>query len=194
MVEARDRVTAVVAGWGEGDTPGREALDALVPDVYRELRRMAQWRLGSRDQTLQATALVHEVYLKLVDQSRVDWKGRTHFKAVAAKAMRHVLVDHVRERGAHKRGGDWQRVTLGPGVEPALAEMEPEQLLTLHEALERLAEHDEGQARVVELRFFGGLKVEEVAAALGISKRTAEGYWTHARAWLRRELSRGPGS
>jgi len=173
---------------------GRAALDALVPDLYRELRRMAQWRLGGRDQTLQATALVHEAYLKLVDQSQVGWTGRTHFMAVAAKVMRNVLVDHVRERGARKRGGDWQRVTLTPAGGPALPEMELDQLLGLHIALERLAEHDERQARVVELRFFGGLKVEEVAAALGVSRRTVEGYWTHARAWLRRELSRGPES
>jgi len=191
MTEARERVTAIVAGWGGGDAPGRAALDELVPDLYRELRRMAQWRLGGRDQTLQATALVHEAYLKLVDQSRVDWKGRTHFKAIAAKVMRNVLVDHVRERGAQKRGGDWQRVTFGPGGEPATPEMDLEQLLNLHTALERLAEHDERQARVVDLRFFGGLKLEEVATVLGVSKRTAEGYWTHARAWLRRELSRG---
>ncbi len=190
MAEARERVTAIVAGWGGGENPGRAAVDALVPDLYRELRRMAQWRLGGGDQTLQATALVHEAYLKLVDQSRVDWRGRTHFKAVAAKVMRNVLIDHVRERGARKRGGDWQRVTLGPAGEPAVPEMEPEQLLSLHAALERLAEHDERQARVVDLRFFGGLTVEEVAAALGISRRTAEGCWTHARAWLRRELSR----
>jgi RNA polymerase sigma-70 factor (ECF subfamily) len=194
MADARDRVTAIVAEWGEGDTPGRAALDALVPDLYRELRRMAQWRLGGRDQTLQATALVHEAYLKLVDQSQVDWQGRTHFKAVAARVMRNVLVDHVRERGARKRGGDWQRVTLAPAGEPALPEMDTDQILGLHIALERLAEHDELQARVVELRFFGGLKVDEVAAALAVSRRTVEGHWTHARAWLRRELSRGPGS
>ena len=190
MGGAREGGTSIVAGWGGGETPGRAAVDALVPDLYRELRRMAQWRLGGGDQTLQATALVHEAYLKLVDQSRVDWQGRTHFKAVAAKVMRNILVDHVRERGARKRGGDWQRVTLGGGGEPAQPEMEPEQILSLHTALERLAEHDERQARVVELRFFGGLKVEEVAQALGISRRTAEGCWTHARAWLRRELSR----
>ncbi len=191
MDEARERVTAIVAGWDARDTPGRAALDGLVPDLYRELRRMAQWRLGSADQTLQATALVHEAYLKLVDQSQVGWQGRTHFKAVAARVMRNVLIDHVRERGAQKRGGDWQRVTLGPGGEPAVPEMDPDQLVGLHVALERLAEHDERQARVVDLRFFGGLSHDEVAAALGVSKRTAEGYWTHARAWLRRELSRG---
>jgi RNA polymerase sigma factor (TIGR02999 family) len=190
--EARERVTTIVSGWGDSAPPGRAVLDALVPDLYRELRRMAQWRLGSGDQTLQATALVHEAYLKLVDQSRVDWKGRTHFKAVAARVMRNVLVDHVRERQAQKRGGDWQRVTLIPAGEAALGGMDVEQLLELHVALERLAEHDERQARVVDLRFFGGLTVDEVAAALGISKRTAEGYWTHARAWLRRELSREP--
>jgi RNA polymerase sigma factor (TIGR02999 family) len=187
-------VTSIVAGWSEEETPGRAALDEVVPDLYRELRRMAQWRLGGRDQTLQATALVHEAYLKLVDQSQVGWQGRTHFMAVAAKVMRNVLIDHARERKAQKRGGDWQRVTLNPGGEPALPEMDLEQLLSIHTALERLAEHDEQQARVVELRFFGGLNVEEVAAALGVSKRTAEGYWTHARAWLRRELARGSGS
>jgi RNA polymerase sigma factor (TIGR02999 family) len=135
--EARDRVTAIVAGWSEQETPGRAALDEVVPDLYRELRRMAQWRLGGRDQTLQATALVHEAYLKLVDQSQVGWQGRTHFMAVAAKVMRNVLIDHARERGAQKRGGDWQRVTLAPGGEPALPEMDLDQMLGLHIALER---------------------------------------------------------
>ncbi len=142
------------------------------------------------DQTLQATGLVHEAYLKLVDQSQVDWRGRSHFMATAAKVMRNILIDRARQRAALKRGGDWQRITLSlePAANPGL---DADQLLGLNAALERLAERDLRQARVVELRCFGGLKVDEVAAALDMSKRSVEGYWTHAQAWLRRELSRG---
>ena len=191
---ARDRVTAIVARLGGEEPSGRGTFDALVCELYPELRRMAQWRLGGGPgRTLQATALVHEAYLKLVDQSKVDWQGRGHFMAVASKVMRNVLIDHARERAAMKRGGDWQRISfsLDGG---AAAELDLDQLLGLDQALERLAKRDARQAQVVELRFFGGLSVEQVAAAIHVSKRTVEGYWTHARAWLRRELSRGVGT
>lgn len=188
---ATDRVSGIVARLEDGETTDREAFDALASQLYPELRRMAQRRLGgSPGQTLQATALVHEVYLKLVRQPAAGWRGRTHFKAVAARVMRNVLVDHARERAAAKRGGGWRRVTISLGRAGG-AELQAEQLPGLDEALERLARHDPRQARIVELRFFGGLTVQEVAAALDVSKRTVEGHWTHARAWLRRELSRG---
>lgn len=191
---AKARATAIAASLGGDETPGRDAFDALASSLYPELRRMAQWRLGhAPGHTLQATALVNEAYLKLVDQSRVDWRGRSHFMAVASKVMRNVLIDHARERAARKRGGDWQRVTFSLG-RGAGAELNLDQLLAVDQALERLAERDPRQAQVVEMRFFGGLSVEEVAAALRVSKRTAEGHWTHARAWLRRELSRGAGA
>jgi RNA polymerase sigma factor (TIGR02999 family) len=143
--------------------------------------------------TLQPTALVHEAYVRLVDQSQADWRGRTHFVAVASKVMRNLLIDHARARAADKRGGGWQPVTLADEAVGA-KELDPDQVLALDQALERLADHDERQARVVELRFFGGLKVGEVAEVLGVSKRTAEGLWTHARAWLLRELSRRDGA
>ena len=164
--------------------------------VYDELRRLAKGYLyrETPGHTLQPTALVHEAYLKLVDQTRADWQGKTHFFAVGAHVMRRLLVDHARERGAQKRGGGWQAVTLaGVGGEIAFEALGREQLLDLNAALERLAELDEREARVVTLRFFGGLTVEQVAEAVGVSKRTVENDWRHAQAWLRNELSRrGP--
>ena len=144
------------------------------------------------DHTLQPTALVHEAYLKLVDQTRADWKGRTHFFAVGAQVMRRLLVDHARARGAQKRGAGWRNVTLEEVFSPSeKADLDPEQLLGLNAALERLAELDEREAKVVTLRFFGGLTVEQVAEVLGVSRRTVENDWRHARAWLQLELSRG---
>ena len=161
----------------------------LMPLVYDELRALAQKYLRSErpEHTLQPTALVHEAFLRLVDQSRVDWKGRTHFYAVGAAAMRRILIDHARGRGRNKRGGDWRRVVLD-GVEtpPSLKDVDS---TALHDALETLAKLDEQQARIVELRFFGGLKVDEVAHFLGVSKRKVEGDWAHAKAWLRSALA-----
>ena len=193
--DERDLVTSIVAS--TGDNAGVEAASAeqLMLLVYDELRRLARHHMGgdTPGHTLQPTALVHEAYLRLVDQSRVDWRGRSHFLAYASKAMRNLLIDHARARASAKRGGGARRVTL---VDEAVGDraLDREQLLSLNEALDRLAEHDERQARVVELRYFGGLKVDEVAEVLGVSKRTVEGYWTHARAWLLRELSQGRGS
>jgi RNA polymerase sigma factor (TIGR02999 family) len=163
----------------------------LMPLVYDELRALAAKHL--RDErvghTLQPTALVHEVFLRMVDQSRVDWQGRTHFFAVCAECMRRLLIDHARGRKRVKRGGEWRRVVLDEAVCPsAHDELD---VIALHDAVERLAQLDDRQARVVILRFFGGLTVDEVANVLGISKRTVEGDWTHAKAWLRTELSKG---
>ncbi len=167
------------------------ALDELIPLVYDELRRIAvrHMRRERVEHTLQPTALVNEAYVRLVDQTRVDWNGRTHFLAVASQAMRRLLIDHARGRGRDKRGGDLRRVELDDALEhPATFDGD---VLAVHEALERLAGFDERQAKVVELRYFGGLGVDEVAEALGVSKRTVEAEWTHAKAWLQRELSRG---
>jgi RNA polymerase sigma factor (TIGR02999 family) len=190
--EVRDRVTSIVAALSGEEGDGAASVEQLFPLVYDELRRLARYHMsgGTPGHTLQPTALVNEAYLRLVDQSRVDWRGRTHFIAYASKAMRNLLIDHARSRASAKRGGGSQRVTLMDGA-VGDRELDREQLLSLNEALDRLAEHDERQARVVELRYFGGLKVDEVAEVLGVSRRTVEGYWTHARAWLLRELSRG---
>jgi len=186
-------VSEIVARLG-ADSGGRAA-EELVPHLYRELRRLAQWQMGRGKQgvTLQPTALVHEAYLRLADRPEIDWRSRTHFMSVASKVMRNILIDHARARAAEKRGGGWKSVTLSDGAVGG-REIDIDEMLALDDALDRLAEHDDRQARVVELRFFGGLKVREVAEALGVSQRTAEGLWTHARAWLLRELSkRGSG-
>jgi RNA polymerase sigma factor (TIGR02999 family) len=181
MPDAREDVTEVLAQMRDGD---KRAADKLLPLVYDEFRALA--RHYRANHTLQPTALVHEAYMKLVDQTRVDWQGRSHFFAVAAQAMRRILVDHARARQRDKRGGGRARVVLDEAV--ALSPQKDEDVLALDEALERLAKLDARQAKVVELRFFGGMNVEEVAAALGVSKRTVEGDWTFARAWLSREL------
>ena len=160
----------------------------LMPLVYDELRELAARYLRSErcGHTLQPTALVHEAFMRLVDQDRVDWKGRTHFYAVGAEAMRRILIDHARARGRGKRGGKWQRVVLNE--EDAPQELQDIDLVALHVALETLAALDKQQARIVELRFFGGLTVEEVAHVLEVSKRKVEGDWSHAKAWLRSAL------
>jgi RNA polymerase sigma factor (TIGR02999 family) len=169
-----------------GDQP---AVDRLLHGVYQELRELAG-RFFEREPkgcTLQPTALVHEAYMKLVDQTDVDWQGRTHFFAVAAMAMRRILVDRARQRGAAKRGGGQKRVLLADEEVPSF---QPDgDLIAVDEALTKLAQLDTCQARMVELRFFGGLSVAEAAEELGMSKRSAEREWTMARAWLRRELS-----
>lgn len=170
------------------------AAERLAPQIYEELRRLAAIYLrGERpDHTLQPTALVHEAYLRLIDASRVDWRDRAHFFRTAARAMRRVLVDHARARGAEKRAGARQRITLA-GVDPELAGPDFE-LLALDELLERLAVLHERHAQVVELRFFGGLTIAETAAALGVSETTVEDDWAMARAWLQRQLTRGDGN
>jgi RNA polymerase sigma factor (TIGR02999 family) len=169
--------------------PPEKVVEKLMPYVYDELRALARKYLGGerKNHTLQPTALVHEMFLKLVDQSRVDWKGRTHFLAVGAAAMRRILIDHARTRKRDKRGGGWQRVVLEPAM--AVTETGDVDGDSLHAALEELARLDADQARIVELRFFGGLSMKEVAAVLGVSKRKVEGDWTHAKAWLRTRLA-----
>lgn len=188
---SRERIATLVEGLADG-----RSTEELLPVVYDELRRLAQWQMGKdAGQTLQPTALVHEAYLRLVDQAKSDWRGRTHFIAFASKVMRNLLIDQARRRASAKRGGDWQKVTLIDHLSPSEnRDLGTDQLLTLNAALDRLAEEDERAAKIVELRYFGGLKVDEVAEALGVSKRTVEGHWTHARAWLARELSRGASS
>ncbi len=193
---ARSQVTTLVTTMGnESDSATTAATaDQLMLLVYPNLRRLAQRYLASEraGHTLQPTAVVNEAYCKLVDEDQVGWQGRTHFFAVGARAMRQVLVDHARARGRSKRGGGWQQVSLAEGRRSSgLANLDMEQVLTLNAALERLAELDPRQARILELRFFAGLTVREVAEVLGLSKRTVEGDWAHARVWLQRELERG---
>jgi len=190
--DPRERATDLAAGLG--DRPDETPAQELMPLVYDELRRLARGFMARERgaHTLQPTAVVHEAYLRLIDQSRVDWKGRTHFRAIAARMMRRVLVDHARRHVSAKRGGDWQRVTFSDAVgRRAGRDVDLATVLGVHDALDRLARLDPRQARVVELRFCGGLTAAGVAETLGVSQRTVEGEWTHGRAWLMRELGRG---
>ncbi len=168
----------------------RGALEKLIPLVYGELRKIAAGylRRERRGHTLQATALVHEAYLRLAKDEDLSFQNRAHFFAIAARSMREILVDRARGRDASKRGGNRQRITLDDQV-VGVAE-QPIDVLALDEALARLAQLDEGQARLVELRYFGGLTVEETAAALHVSPATVKRNWAVARAWLYRELTR----
>ncbi len=187
MTDKSAKLTQTLVDTSELDPA--EAVRQLMPLVYDELRALAEKHLRSENagHTLQPTALVHEVFMRLVEQSRVNWKGRAHFLAVSAQAMRRILVDHARARGRVKRGGEWRRVVLDELLAPPkLREVDS---VALNDALETLATLDEQQARIVELRFFGGMSVAEVAHVLGVSKRKIEGDWTHAKAWLRAELS-----
>ena len=170
----------------------KDAEQKLMSLVYEDFRRMAARFLGqeSKGHTLQPTALVNEAYLKLVDQKRVDWQGRTHFFSVGAQIMRRILVDHARAHKRQKRGGGQARIGLSDDLTVSIRN--DEDLLAVDEALKKLALRDPRQAKIVELRFFGGLCVQEVADLLGLSKRTVEAEWTMIRAWLRRELSGEP--
>lgn len=179
-------VTQLLMDWSEGNTA---ALKELMPLVYRELRRLARQYLNrERDgHTLQTTDLVHEAYLKLVDQRRVQWQNRTHFFGVAAELMRRILVDHARRHKRVKRGGGVPLVSL---AQANLVSRQPTvDVIALDEALTRLAKIDERKARIVELRFFGGLEVKETAEFLKISTPTVMREWKMAKAWLHRELS-----
>ncbi len=176
----------MLAEWSESGN--REALDRLMPIVYDELRRQAARYLKHERQghTLQTTALVHEAYVRLIDQAGVRWQNRAHFFGIAAEMMRRILVDHARRRRAAKRGGDSLKVTLDEAIN---ASAEPNlDLIAVDGALTKLASLDQQQARVVELRFFGGLSVDETAEVLGISERTVKRDWSVAKAWIRREL------
>ena len=183
--------TQILADASRGD---RSAADRLLPMVYDELRALAGSYLHAErpGHTLQPTALVHEAYLRLVDETSVDWNGRTHFFALAARAMRRILVDEARKRHSVKRGGDLKRITFSAEGTPAEAQLVD--VLALEEALTRLGALDERANRVVELRFFAGLRVEETAHVLGVSARTVEADWRMARAWLSRQLTKGDAS
>jgi RNA polymerase sigma factor (TIGR02999 family) len=187
MVEAKKAdVTRLLSRWSAGD---RAALDSLVPAVYRELRRMAA-RYLSRERshhTVQPTALVHEAFLKLVDQRDVRWQNRAHFFGVAAQLMRRVLVDYARQRTADKRGGGVDCLPLEDSM--AIGVSNQIDMIAVDDALNRLATVDPDQVRLVELRFFGGLTIEETAEVLGWSSGSVKREWTVARAWLQREIS-----
>ncbi len=168
---------------------GRETLDGLFPLVYEELRRVAHNRLRrERDaHSLDTTALVHEAYVKLSALDRLQWKNRAQFFALAAQAMRRILVDYALRRKTQKRGGEQQRISLDDSV--LMAEERSEELIALDEALRRLEAIDARHGRIVECRFFGGMSIEDTAAVLGISPATVKRDWVMARAWLRRELA-----
>ena len=180
-----NEVTRLLLDWGGGN---RAALDELMPLVNDELRRLAhRYMTGERTgHTLQTTALVNEAYLRLVDQQSVRWENRAHFFGIAARLMRQILVDHARGRDAAKRGGG--QMLLSVSVLDRIGAREDVNLVELDEALRRLETVDEQKSRIVELRYFGGLTIEETAEALGVSPATVKRDWTMARAWLRREL------
>jgi RNA polymerase sigma factor (TIGR02999 family) len=183
------RINQLLASWGRGS---REAREELIPVVYDELRRLARRHLWRErpDHTLQSAALVNEAYLRLVRQEPPHWQNRAHFFAVAAQMMRHILVDHARNRLAAKRGAGVPRLTLSPALAPA--EEREIDLVLLDDALTRLAELDPQQARLIELRFFAGLSIEETAVVMDVSPATVKREWATARVWLRRELKKGP--
>jgi RNA polymerase sigma factor (TIGR02999 family) len=170
-----------------------EAFGKLMALVYDDLRRLAAWQLHTErpEHTLQPTALVHEAYLKLAGQNPVDWRNKAHFFALAARIMRHILVDHARGKQRGKRGGARINATLDEALE--LSHPNEPGLVELDEALNSLASQDARKSRIVELRYFGGLSIEETAGLLGVSPATVRREWTLAKAWLRHELSKGSG-
>ncbi|TWT76329.1 RNA polymerase sigma factor [Planctomycetes bacterium CA13] len=179
-------VAATLSDVADGD---KDAAERLMPLVYDRLRYLARNMLSQEapGHTLQPTALVNETYLRMADQTRVNWRGKTHFFAIGAKMMRRILVDHARSRKRIKRGGEAQRIPLEDDLKVTMRN--DEDVLAVEAALTKLGEIDSRQAEIVELRFFGGLTIEEVAEVIGVSKRTVESEWTMVRAWLRRELS-----
>jgi RNA polymerase sigma factor (TIGR02999 family) len=185
MKAASSQVTELLVRWSKGESDAREQ---LVPLVYDELRRLAKQVLSQRDRdpTLQSTALVHEAYLRLSGHDEVHWDNRVHFFAVASQMMRQILIDHVRMRRAKKRGGDNVTLVLDEALLlPAERECD---LVALDDALKQLALLDERQCRLVELRFFGGLTIEETSKAMNISAATVKREWATARLWLLREM------
>ena len=178
-------VTELLVNWSNGD---QEALNKLIPLVYDELHKLARRYLRRErpDHTLQTTALVHEAYLKLVDQREANWENRVHFFAVAAQLMRRLLVDYARRHCASKRGGDLFKLSLDEAL--VSSEEKDAELLALDEALDRLEDVDPQQSRVVELRVFSGLSLEETAQAMNISPRTVRREWSMAKAWLHQQI------
>jgi len=180
-------ITELLLAWRQGE---RAALDELIPHVQGELKRIARnyMRRQKPDHTLQTTALVNEAFLRLVDSNRVNWQDRNHFLAISAQLMRRILVDFARKKSSLKRGGDGVHVTLNENVD--VADEKATEVIALDEALQRLAQMNERQSKIVEYRYFGGLTEEQIAETLEISSRTVRRDWNLARAWLYRELSR----
>ncbi|HEX9960142.1 MAG TPA: sigma-70 family RNA polymerase sigma factor [Pyrinomonadaceae bacterium] len=180
-------ITRILQDWNDGS---EDAKERLLPFVYDELRRQARFFMAKErsDHTLQPTALVHEAFLRLSEQSGVDWKDRSHFYGIASRLMRQILVDHARARAAEKRGNHPIHFSIDDVRIPI--EDRAGSILALDEALERLSQFDEKQARIVEMRFFGGMNNAEIAAALDVSERTVGREWQSARLWLYRELNR----
>jgi RNA polymerase sigma-70 factor (ECF subfamily) len=187
MASSPHSVTALLLDWSNGN---KESLDKLIPVVYHELRRQAarHLRRERREHTLQTTGLIHEAYLRLVDQKNVRWQNRAHFFGIAAKLMRQILVDHARKNQAAKRGG--MDIKLSLEEVTLVSEERDMNLMDLDAALTTLATIDPRKGRIVELRYFGGLTMDETAEVLGVSLATAKHDWSMAKAWLRRELSR----
>jgi len=186
MAVSPQEVTQLLVDWSQGD---RAALDKLMPLVYDELRRMAKRYMGQQPHghTLQTTALIHEAYLRLVGQAEKQWENRAHFFAVAAQAMRHILVDYARSRHSAKRGGEARAVSLEEAA--VVSQERTAELVALDDALKELAALSPRQSRVVELRYFGGLSVEETAEVLKVSPDTVMRDWSLAKAWLHHTLS-----
>lgn len=180
-----DNVTQLLIELSNGD---RKAVDLLLPVIYDELRKLAAnyLRRERPDHTLQPTALVHEAYIRLVDQTRVNWQNRAHFFGVAAQIMRRLLVDHARKHHAEKRGQNFQKLSLDENIDRAVERSS--ELLALDEALEALALFDQQKARMVELRYFGGLTIEETADVMGVTPTTIKRHWRFAKAWLHGEM------
>jgi RNA polymerase sigma factor (TIGR02999 family) len=180
-------ISQLLVNWGLGDAQAREA---LIPLIYSELRAIARRHLRRErpDHTLQSAALVNEAYLRMNRQEPPHWENRAHFFGFAAQMMRHILVDHARNRNAAKRGSGGPRLTLDPEI--ALPEKHGMDLVALDDALRKLAEMDAQQSRLIELRFFGGLSIEETAVVMNLSAATVKREWATARAWLRREMKR----
>src|SRR5262245_48809145 len=186
VMPARSDATDLLVAWSNGD---QAAFDKLVPLVYQELRVLAQryMRRERPDHTLQATALVNEAYVRLIDVNRIRWQNRSHFLAVAAQTMRRILVEFARQRHRQKRGGDAVRVTIGDAME--IGQDSSADLVALSDALSALATFDPRMSQVVELRFFGGLTVQETSEVLNVSPETVNRDWKTAKAWLLRELN-----
>lgn len=184
---AADNVTQLLISLSNGD---RAVVDLLLPVIYDELRKLASSYLRRErpDHTLQPTALVHEAYIRLVDQTRVNWQNRAHFFGVAAQIMRRLLVDHARKHNAEKRGHDFQKLSLDENIDRAVERSS--ELIALDDALKSLAEFDEQKAKMVELRYFGGLSIEETADVLGVTPTTIKRHWRFAKAWLYSEMQK----
>jgi len=186
-VEEKSRITKLLIEVQEGD---KQAHNALFEAVYNQLRNIARMQLRSerRGHTLSKTALVHEAYIKLLDLSRVEWQDRAHFYAIASKAMRQILVDYARKRNAEKRGGERQRVTLQEDMLDL--EQHAEDIIALNDLIDKMNEFDERKSKVVEMRFFAGMTIREIAELLDVSTRTVDRDWLKARTWLHKELKK----